>query len=429
MARWQVPCKYAVVHSASTSFSPQLLNGERRNALIYSRLAQRLLSARLFPGTRRRFLVRLARESRHLAKIRPAWSGLIAELGLAPEAEQALVNVDVDTLHGHLLSGDFRSYELGLERLGEDLASHGVPEEGAASAVGLFFEICLCGRLAKDAENREYVLCIGRLASVSQLLVAAGYANHRATDVQSLQRRLGEAEERVQALATSISEANEKERRRLASDLHDEIGHDLVVLKLYLEMIIADAKKTINGDVRRRLTEASNLATHAIEAVRRLAFDLGPGIFAESGFVSAIRSYARRFSATTGVKAMVRATSPYTPLEAREELALYRVLQGALSNVLKHSHAKAVTILTSSDAHRVRMTIEDDGRGFNVARKLRESRMSFGLQTMRERIELLGGSFQIHSPAAQTRSKRRGTRIEIVLPVRAEAKQASGAGH
>jgi signal transduction histidine kinase len=369
--------------------------------------------------------MRLAGESRHLRKIKSAWMGLVAGLGLAPNVEKALVKLDVEKLHGYLRSGNFHSYEFALAHFGQELAGYGVPEECAVAAVDLFFEICLCGLLGKNREDKEkeYVLGLSRLASVSQLFLAAGYASYRAADVGALQKQLQNAEKRVEALATSISEANEKERRRLASDLHDEIGHDLVVLKLYLEMIIADAKERVNGDVRKRLTEASSLATRAIEAVRRLAFDLGPGIFAESGFIPAIRSYARRFSTTTGVRATMRVVSPYTPLEPREELALYRVLQGALSNVLKHSRAKAVAIITSSDASLVRMTIEDDGRGFNVARKLRHSRASFGLQAMRERVELLGGSFQILSPAAQAGKRRYGTRIEIVLPVtRAEAK-------
>jgi signal transduction histidine kinase len=417
------------VHTASIGLSPQRdpsskqLNGEHRRAVERSSITQRLLSTKFFPGTRRRFLLRLAGESPHLGKIKSAWTGIVAGLGLAPEVERALVDLDVAKLHGHLRSGDFNSYESALEQLGQDLGGYGVPEECAAAALGLFFEICLCGLLVNAREDKEYVLGLTRLASASRLFLAAGYASHRTEEIGGLLRKLQKAEERAEALATTISEANEKERRRLASDLHDEIGHDLVVLKLYIEMIIADANESMDSEVRKRLTEASSLATRAIEAVRRLAFDLGPGIFAESGFIPAIRSYARRFSSTTGVRATVRVVSPYKVLQSREELALYRVLQGALSNVLKHSRAKAVVIMTSSDANFVRMTIEDDGRGFNVARKLRHVHAIFGLQAMRERIELLGGCFQIHSPVAQAGRRRYGTRIEIVLPVaRAEAK-------
>ena len=333
-------------------------------------------------------------------------------MGLAPDVEKALCDLDVEKLHGYLRSGDLHSYEFALDQLGQNLAGRKVPEEYAVAALNLFFEICLCGLLG-EAEDKEYALGLARLASVSQLFLAAGYASHRTPGVRDLREKLHKAEQRAEALAISISEGNEKARRRLSSDLHDEIGHDLVVLKLYLELIIADVKE--NSDMCKRLGEASSLATRAIEAVRRLAFDLGPGIFDESGFVPAIRNYARRFSAITGVKTTVRVASPHTPLETRDELALYRVLQGALSNVLKHSRAKAVVIGVKSNASSVHMTVEDDGKGFNVARKLRDSGASFGLQAMRERIELLGGTFQIHSPAAHAGKRRYGTRIEVVL--------------
>ena len=104
-------------------------------------------------------------------------------------------------------------------------------------------------------------------------------------------------------------------------------------------------------------------------------------------------------------------------LEDRDELALYRVLQGALSNVLKHARAKAVVIMVKRDGNSVFMSVEDDGKGFHVARKLRDSSASFGLQAMRERIELLGGSLQIQSPALQAGRRRYGTKIEVRLPL------------
>src|SRR5579863_111855 len=312
---------------------------ESRIASPNSSITHRLLGKRLFPGTRRRFLLRLASASPQLRKIQSAWQGLLAGLELKADAEEALSGLDVERLYGYLRSGDLQAFESGLEQLGQDLANRDVPEEYALGALGLFFEVCLCGALGEPREDKEYALGLARLASVSQLVLASGYANHRAASRQSLEDRLQKAEERAEALAIRVSEANEKERRRLSSDLHDEIGHDLVVLKLYLEMIFTDVKEKVNHEVSSQLAEAIGLSTRAIEAVRRLAFDLGPGIFDDCGFVPAIRNYARRFTATTGVKARVR-ISHEAKLEAHDELALYRVLQGSLSNVLKHSRAK-----------------------------------------------------------------------------------------
>jgi signal transduction histidine kinase len=92
------------------------------------------------------------------------------------------------------------------------------------------------------------------------------------------------------------------------------------------------------------------------------------------------------------VKTRVRASLSDGQLQARDELALYRVLQGTLSNVLRHSKAKVVSIMVGSDAGYVSMVVEDDGRDFHVERKLRDSRVSVSLQAMRERIELLVGT-------------------------------------
>jgi signal transduction histidine kinase len=188
-------------------------------------------------------------------------------------------------------------------------------------------------------------------------------------------------------------------------------------LKLYLEIITGDVKEKMNGEIRKKLVEAVALATRAIQAVRRLAFDLGPGIFEEYGFVPAIRFYVRRFSATTGVKARVYCALRDVKLPARHEVALYRVVQGALSNVVKHSGAKTVSIGVRGNATSVCMAIEDDGKGFNVERKSRDRRTTFGLQAMHERVELLGGAFRIQSPSARAGKRRYGTRIEVVLPV------------
>jgi signal transduction histidine kinase len=414
------------VSSASAGLSPYRsrrpkLSGEGRDQgqLCAPGVSERrLLGKKLFSSARRRFILRLASLSPQLQNVQTAWRALLADLALPSGAEEALGNLNVETLYGYLRAGDIHSYESALARLGQEFAGRGVPEEYAFAALGIFFETCLRGLLGNIRdEDKEYVLGLAMLGSVSHLFLASGYASHRASKLGALEERVRNAEERAETLAINVSEANEKERRRISSDLHDEIGHDLVVLKLYLEIIVADVKENLHGEVGKKLREAIGLATRAIEAVRRLAFDLGPGIFDECGFVPAIRNYARRFAATTGVKVRVRVSLSSAHLQARDELALYRVLQGALSNVLRHSQAKAVSITVRSDVNSVSMVIEDEGRGFLVERKLRDSRVSFGLQAMRERVELLGGHFQIQSPATQVGKKRYGTRIEVALPL------------
>ncbi len=104
-------------------------------------------------------------------------------------------------------------------------------------------------------------------------------------------------------------------------------------------------------------------------------------------------------------------------LPARCETALYKVLQGALSNVVAHADAHSVKITLASGQDSVAMKIEDDGRGFNVGRKLGVPRQSYGLRAMRERVELLGGAIHFVSRPARLRAECRGTTIEAHLPL------------
>ena len=174
----------------------------------------------------------------------------------------------------------------------------------------------------------------------------------------------------------------------------------------------------MNDDIegaRARVTEAIALVSHSIDAVRRLVLDLGPAIFEDLGFLPAVRSYVSQFSSRTKIKVTLRAGFLPEGIPMTHQVALYRLLQGALSNVLKHAAAKNVKVsLGSMKGAVLIMVIEDDGIGFDPGAK-RGSR-SFGLTAMRERVEVLGGKIHVQSRAA-TATKLHGTRIEVDLPL------------
>jgi signal transduction histidine kinase len=144
---------------------------------------------------------------------------------------------------------------------------------------------------------------------------------------------------------------------------------------------------------------------------------LGPAVWNEQGFVPAVRLYARQFAKRTGIKVRLDAARMRVPLPARCETALYKVLQGALSNVVAHADAQSVKITLASGRDSVALKIEDDGRGFDVKRKLGVPRQSYGLRAMRERVELLGGAVHFASRPARRRAECRGTTIEAHLPL------------
>jgi signal transduction histidine kinase len=256
-----------------------------------------------------------------------------------------------------------------------------------------------------------------RWASAYQFLLLSGYTAYVDSERQDLEDKVNLAERRSQDFSAQLGDAYEKERRRLAQDLHDEIGHDLIVLKLYTEVIALELKKGEIPQVRKKLREAISLIKHALKGVRHLVFDLGPAVWSEQGFLSALRLYLSQYADRTGLKVRFSARGLKVELPARYETALYKALQGALSNVAAHANAEHVQIVLSSNAASVVMKIADDGKGFNVGRKLRSQPHSFGLRAMRDRIELLGGSIHFMSQPGTRGAARRGTVIEFQLPL------------
>jgi signal transduction histidine kinase len=179
-------------------------------------------------------------------------------------------------------------------------------------------------------------------------------------------------------------------------------------------MISGEMEKARPAQIRDKLDEATDLVSQTIQSVRRLILDLGPVALEGVGFLPAVKLYARQFSARTGVKVQVQARSFAGPLPSGHETALYRLLQGALSNVLKHAHARTVTVtVRSAKGGGVAMTIEDDGVGFDTA----APRQAFGLAAMRDRVTSFGGRLRLQSQPASARRGRHGTRIEVELPL------------
>ena len=113
--------------------------------------------------------------------------------------------------------------------------------------------------------------------------------------------------QRLQGLSAHLGEVYERERRRLARDLHDEVGHDLIVLRLHLQMLALEMKNGNPGQLRRKLKEAVAVVKHALASVRRLTLDLGPTVWSEQGFLPAVRIYARQFSRMTAIQVRLRA--------------------------------------------------------------------------------------------------------------------------
>jgi signal transduction histidine kinase len=354
-------------------------------------LTHKIPAAQLL-ADQKRALTRLLREiAPREEEIAAAWRAALGRVASSPEEAAALSALDPTAQAAPLSAANLEVYHQAFERHGQALAARAVPEENALMALGLFLDVLL-PRLGGDPER---IVVAHRMVLAAQLSLIAGYANARASSWRTVEDR---------------------ERHRLSRDLHDEIGHNLIVLKLYLEMIKGDFDKGSLGAVGQKLEEALSLVAGGIDSVRRLILDLGPAILDEVGLLPAVKQYARQFSSRTGVAVTVQESNLPPSLPPSYETTLYRVLQGALSNVVRHSRAKNVKITLGSMRESVIvMIIEDDGIGFDVASKT--AGPAFGLTAMRERIESLGGRIHMESRPARAGGRRSGTRIEVDLPL------------
>ncbi len=216
-------------------------------------------------------------------------------------------------------------------------------------------------------------------------------------------------------LLERVISAQEEERKRIARELHDEAGQTLTALTLNLaeveEALPRDKKKA-----EQMVEQAKSLTVRLLAETRRLISDLRPMVLDELGLIPALRNYAKSFSQLAGLDIQIRAGTPVRRLELPIETALYRIAQESLNNVAKHGHSTKAVVYLSVDDSRVIISIEDNGRGFDVQNifKSRNHSRGLGLLGMQERVQLLGGIFHIESQPGL------GTKIVAEIPLMRE---------
>jgi signal transduction histidine kinase len=236
------------------------------------------------------------------------------------------------------------------------------------------------------------------------------YAKEKRKSISSLIEQLEAEQERSAharvALATRLSSI-EDERRRIARDLHDNIGQRLTGLRLKLE---GAAIAAAGSDVQRQIAEAQAAAEQIDAALDFVAAELRPATL-DLGLVTALEQFVRHWSATFGVGAQLHADGLVNRRPKPEvETQVYRVAQEALNNVYKHAKAKNATVVLECRRDHLVLIVEDDGQGFQIDCDLVERRRHFGLVSMRERAQLLGGEIEIES------APRRGTTVFLQIP-------------
>jgi two-component system sensor histidine kinase UhpB len=261
------------------------------------------------------------------------------------------------------------------------------------------------GRLVRDD---------GQPREVEIALVAL--PDHGRTTVQmvitDITQRISEAvdgersRQLLRQLSASVVEAREEERRRIARELHDELGQRLTALKMDLSSL---ATTTGLGPRDPRLAGMLAMLDDTVASVRRIASDLRPLMLDDLGLNAAIEWLASEASRRLGMAIEVHFDDVEHQLDGRVAIALYRMVQEALTNVARHAAASEVRIALRRRAGELVLTVQDNGKGFPAQALQREG--SYGLMGIRERAHMLGGRIEIDNPADG------GGRLSIHLPL------------
>lgn len=233
--------------------------------------------------------------------------------------------------------------------------------------------------------------------------------NRMAVQLQSDHNALVEKEEARSHLLSQLINAQEEERKRIARDLHDDVGQSLTSILVGLKLATQRADSPHDD----QLDEIRETANQTLESVRLLSRQLRPSILDDLGLSAALERYAAEFTSRfpdieVDVHAQLAARMP-----AAVEISLYRIIQEAMTNAARHSGATALSVLVSQRDAGVHAIVEDNGSGFD-AEAVRRVGSSVGLHNMAERAELLGGHIRLESSAS-------GTTVYVDIPYEAAA--------
>jgi signal transduction histidine kinase len=217
-------------------------------------------------------------------------------------------------------------------------------------------------------------------------------------------------EKRLRRLSHQLLTAQEKERLQISRDLHDAIGQTLTGINVGLATLKNESAAG-SRDLGEAISRAQQLVERSMKTVHQFAWELRPTLLDDLGLVAALRSYSKTFSARTGVKTDFAAHGRFDQLDADCSTALFRVAQGALSNVERHARAQRAHLVLSTIPGSARLEVRDNGRAFDAPRmEASKTNKHLGLLVMRERVEMVGGSFSIDS------SPKRGTTVRADVP-------------
>jgi PAS domain S-box-containing protein len=270
-------------------------------------------------------------------------------------------------------------------------------------------------RIARlDGNLRDVVIAIASLPDHGRTVVQMVITDitERARESRELER----SRRNLRRLSASMVQAREDERRRIARELHDELGQRLTALKMELSSLDGQAAGAARS---RRIDAMLEMVDDTVATVRRIATELRPLMLDDLGLNAAIEWLAEGWARRMGVKMSLKLGAADPAIDDAASIALYRMVQEALTNIARHARATEVGIEVQESSGELLMTVQDNGVGFDATSMFREG--SHGLLGIRERALMLGGELEIgNAPGG-------GGRVTVRLPLLAPAPAAPAA--
>jgi len=258
---------------------------------------------------------------------------------------------------------------------------------------------------------------LGGGAVVSLLLFGVlyfmGSARARAvTLAQGMTLDLRRSTEQLQALSKRLVDMQELERREISRELHDRVGQNLTAMSFSVSILRSQLPHTVEQAVHTRLDDLDRLVATTTKTIESVMIDMRPPMLDDYGLLAALQWYCSEFSARFDIQVSIEGDNQVVRMSPEKEIGLFRVVQEALNNVAKHAHATLVKVLLEQSDSEVSISIIDNGIGYAASASARaQTRRSLGMVTMRERIQSLGGTFEVGRPRYAV-----GAKITVRVP-------------
>jgi PAS domain S-box-containing protein len=285
--------------------------------------------------------------------------------------------------------------------------------------LGIFWDITerkLAEQELKEAHDKLEIRVRQRTAELEK---AVEKLRNEVSERKKAEEKLLTYQKQLRSSASELSLAEERLRRKIATDVHDHLGQNLAISKLKIESL---AKSAASPQLVEELKEIRNLIAQAVESTRSLTFELSPPILYELGFGPAVEWLLRQTRQQHGLSTEFADDALPKPLDDDIRVLLFQAVRELLVNVVKHAKAGSVKVSTQRVDDQIQVSVEDDGVGFDVKRLDSQGRMGggFGLFNIRERLDHIGGHLGITSRTGK------GTCVTLLAPITHKKEKSKG---